>query len=836
MYGENVENIPPETFKVPTVPNIQTPPSSVESSILKHSTKDNLIAFSPAPKHLKVHFLTPKQNSVRRYSPEKPASELSTIDSPDWYNFIREIDDQEKWCERTEVVTKRDHTENVVIAQSVIQEIIDNLPLRDSANKTGRLSDLSNDNCDTTMADDDEIIPPKASYNFNFDDIDSIDPFTSSKGLANSPPASSAAIIENPFQTKSKVSSSPPPDAGFHDDNINPFASRRQLPNSPPPPTMKGDITSEEMSNSNVENSSSSSLKGFQNVTDINDNENGNKNGAAAGMDTSCTGSDLSVKSDDSKASSTGSEKVVKKKSPPKKKGPPKRFLQANKNFLAANQANDDVIIFDPKSKRSSAAASDRMETSSTASVASDAASETGELPSCTAASTVAKEIVCDDFDALLRPTKDVQIASMTEFDTAGISVFSSTVMSQEGLGSFSEDEFKSATEVFSDPSAWDMLEKFGEGNSDNPDSALTRQSLYVKFDPLVQGDDKSPGNVGVLPNPRVQGLAKKTSNSQLASLAENPNASVYSEDLLLMNTPPPNKPLSRLKQLQMGQSRLAPQQPASDLDNILTCSPKLDEENQTDSGRPESETPSKHDSVEPSRAGTGIVEVLKYTESDFKKLKQQMEMDFQAQLLAKERSCYKKVQDLQQEIAKLTEENKALSESVDNMTKVVAEYEKTISQVIADKETVSASSAESMTELIQERNHLMESLQSMEKAFSDMLKRHDRSKEVVESQKKNEEQLKKCITDYQEKMKKAETKYQALKRHAEEKLVAASEEIEKVTKSKDNELTRLQLAVKKSEVQIKSLETAVAQKTKENEELTSICDDLISQVGGGGS
>merc|ERR1711997_511335 len=48
------------------------------------------------------------------------------------------------------------------------------------------------------------------------------------------------------------------------------------------------------------------------------------------------------------------------------------------------------------------------------------------------------------------------------------------------------EDEFKSANEIFKDPSSFDFLSQHGTGNE--AALALARQSLYQKFDPLIGG------------------------------------------------------------------------------------------------------------------------------------------------------------------------------------------------------------------------------------------------------------------------------------------------------------------------------------------------------------
>ena len=62
--------------------------------------------------------------------------------------------------------------------------------------------------------------------------------------------------------------------------------------------------------------------------------------------------------------------------------------------------------------------------------------------------------------------------------------------------------------------------------------------------------------------------------------------------------------------------------------------------------------------------------------------------------------------------------------------------------------------------------------------------------------------------------------------------LSSANEQIASVRKASMSENARLQAGFRKAELTIQCLERTVEQKTKENEELTAICDELINKVG----
>lgn len=74
---------------------------------------------------------------------------------------------------------------------------------------------------------------------------------------------------------------------------------------------------------------------------------------------------------------------------------------------------------------------------------------------------------------------------------------------------------------------------------------------------------------------------------------------------------------------------------------------------------------------------------VLKYSEYEWIELKKQLDMDFQARLLAKERDFDREKKKLNSEVKELKAANEKLKTSFTDMQKIVTEYEKTISQVI---------------------------------------------------------------------------------------------------------------------------------------------------------
>ena len=74
-----------------------------------------------------------------------------------------------------------------------------------------------------------------------------------------------------------------------------------------------------------------------------------------------------------------------------------------------------------------------------------------------------------------------------------------------------------------------------------------------------------------------------------------------------------------------------------------------------------------------------------------------------------------------------------------------------------------------------------------LQAAFADVHRKYERTKQVVEGFKNNQEQLKAYIEEYKNKLSRQDQKYQLLKEHAEEKLEEANKEIDNISRSQVN-------------------------------------------------
>ena len=122
--------------------------------------------------------------------------------------------------------------------------------------------------------------------------------------------------------------------------------------------------------------------------------------------------------------------------------------------------------------------------------------------------------------------------------------------------------------------------------------------------------------------------------------------------------------------------------------------------------------------------------------------------------------------------------------------------------------------------------------MQAVERAFKDLHKKYERTKEVINVFKSNEDVLKTKVTGLCNRYKKGEERYDLLRTHAETKLEEANTRVGDVKQSRASEIAKLTALLRKAEMGVVSLERQVEQKNRENQELTTICDELISKVG----
>ncbi|RXN05010.1 transforming acidic coiled-coil-containing 3-like isoform X1 [Labeo rohita] len=317
-----------------------------------------------------------------------------------------------------------------------------------------------------------------------------------------------------------------------------------------------------------------------------------------------------------------------------------------------------------------------------------------------------------------------------------------------------------------------DYLEQFG--SSTFKESALRKQSLYLKFDPLLKDSPKKTGvdsgNSGFsLPRPSLAIRMMEAAKSEVKQKS-------HSDSLKLLDDLPP--PVVEA---------VVPDPTVLDL-----LVPTL---------------------KQPVKTEDSIIEVLKYSQRD---------MD--AALQKAERQAEERQQELKTQIEKLQLENQ-------HMLFIVSEFEATITQITDEHKQKEDLAKMELERVLQEKDQLSKELNELERSFSSVVKRLDRCKEVIEGFKKNEETLKQYAQNCMDRLQKEEKRYQALKAHAEEKLDQANKAIAEIRTKTGAEVATLEVQLKREQLKVQSLEKDLEQKAKEVKDVTELCDELLLKV-----
>merc|ERR1712179_586291 len=214
-----------------------------------------------------------------------------------------------------------------------------------------------------------------------------------------------------------------------------------------------------------------------------------------------------------------------------------------------------------------------------------------------------------------------------------------------------------------------------------------------------------------------------------------------------------------------------------------------------------------------------------------------QLVLQHEAKLLEKDKQLAaigQQILERQGEIEKMRWEVATSEESNVQMLGIVGDFETTIEQLINEKERENVACQIEREKADEERNQILGDLQDVKRAFKDLHKKYERTKEVevINALKTNEDNLKANVTNLSTRFKKGKERYELLKTHAETKLEEANKKLGEVKHSKAAEIAKLTALLRKAEMRVASLERSLEQKNRENKELTTICDELIAKVG----
>ena len=372
----------------------------------------------------------------------------------------------------------------------------------------------------------------------------------------------------------------------------------------------------------------------------------------------------------------------------------------------------------------------------------------------------------------------------------------------------FSDSDFQSNVQQLD----VDYLEKLGSAHS-SQSSSLARESLYVKFDPLV-------------------GTASPRRPVQKISKAPSKQLKAVSEDLLMMDTPPrigihavnlppphPSPPSATIDILSWSPNQSNPKEPTG---TIVDLSSGRDENTNT------------------------LIKILKYGDEDIEQLvqsalKEERAMHEAAMATLRE-ECSRKDGGTQKRVEKAERECQAyraelalhasdkakLKEELDKWRMQVDKYAESESRIIDCYEKLK----EDAKRVEEQRKQAITDFESLEKSFADLHQRYLKLKSTSQGLLKNEQILKQQVSELEEERKADQERYLALEAETKAKLVEANQTFETMKKEATSEVAVAKANIKKMTVQIASLQQALQQKELEKQELTQICDDLMKELG----
>lgn len=188
-------------------------------------------------------------------------------------------------------------------------------------------------------------------------------------------------------------------------------------------------------------------------------------------------------------------------------------------------------------------------------------------------------------------------------------------------------------------------------------------------------------------------------------------------------------------------------------------------------------------------------------------------------------------IHGLEDELRKCQEQITGVEVRNEQMIIVVDEFERTVQGIIKEKDKENVPLLIQKEKVARERDLVVSDLENVERAFSDLNNKYERAVGVVSSFAEEEEQLKSTLEDLTTRLSASVEKYETKKKDAEKQLQEASERLSSKQSAGDREIARLKAQIRKAEMNVSSMEEKIKQKSSENQELTNLCDDLVSKL-----
>nr|KAJ3421144.1 Transforming acidic coiled-coil-containing protein 3 [Polyrhizophydium stewartii] len=211
---------------------------------------------------------------------------------------------------------------------------------------------------------------------------------------------------------------------------------------------------------------------------------------------------------------------------------------------------------------------------------------------------------------------------------------------------------------------------------------------------------------------------------------------------------------------------------------------------------------------------------IPKFTQRDMDKTKKEMQTTFE-----------KEFELAQLEIHDLTLGAEALREDNRRMRETLSQWEQAVKLMIAEKDKDKHQKQAEIDELTKQLQKTREERDLARKEADQVSLKYKQLRVDVSDMKEIDERQRAQIGELEKSVEVANKRFDSLRAHAEAKLEEANVKIERVRSTYEKEIAALRAKLSRMEVQTQTLERNLQTKTQENQELTKICDDLVSQM-----
>ncbi|XP_039249511.2 uncharacterized protein LOC120327155 isoform X1 [Styela clava] len=605
---------------------------------------------------------------------------------------------------------------------------------------------------------------PKGAYNLDFDNLDAMDPFKSSKGIPNSPtkdvPSSGYAMNSDDLES------------------IDSFKPKKTLMmNSPPNSPTKTEIEPEAIAEtSEAEEKEESTQK--EALTKVEESSAIIDSNAEPPLPKGAYNLDLdNLDAIDPFKSSKGISNS------PTKDVPSSGYAMNSDDLESIDPFKPKKTLMMNSPPRSPAVENDKLNENTP-----DSENKMRDLTSVTST---------DELDPAFQTANETVDISTTEKQNENNYVESMEITKENEVADYKKlqqmefdkvnenEEFYPASAVFEDSASLDYLDQLS-GSKPLTESDLRKQSLYVKFDPLVGNSPIKQIDQQMQKDSQLN-VTRDITENNIDDKAIGDHIQV-TEQQRVSHLPPAEKNSNEIITLAGTNEAVAP--PFHVSSGLELHSVSMDSFNNQSYISQQSSASS----------------IFKYTQADLDNVRRSAEQEWE-----KEKN----------EARKKEETMKAEAEQ---LTTVVKEYERLFAEINSNGKMTREQQL-----LKAEREQSLEDMAALERSHEDLCRRYNKLKAVVVQFKQNEDILKKSANEVMEEAKETEKKYISLKVKATEEIKKANAELQFVKMNAQQEVARAQAQLKMLELKCESLTSQIRDSKKENEELTKLCEDLFA-------